>query len=134
MTTEQRAWHADIMGMPISIRLRGDGVQSATIQSCVDRVFDLLRRVDSVFSTYRSDSELMRHRRGELPLNACDPVVREVFELCAEAATRTEGWFDAQTDTRATRATRTTHAGRVLDPTGVVKGWAVQRASELLAE
>lgn len=131
MTTGQRAWHADIMGMPISIRLRGDDVQSATIQSRVDKVFDLLRRVDSVFSTYRCDSELMRQRRGELPLRACDPMVREVFELCAEAATRTEGWFDPQTDTRDTR---TTHGGRVLDPTGVVKGWAVQRGSELLAE
>ncbi len=123
--TDQRAWHADIMGMPISVRLRGTGLHRKPIQSAVDRVFDWLRRVDAVFSPYRRDSELLRHRRGELALSACDPLLPEVFQLCAEASARTDGWFDPQIDV---------HPGRALDPTGVVKGWAVQRAGDLLAE
>jgi len=120
----ERAWHADIMGMPISVRLRGPGLHTPTVQSCVDEVFGWLRRVDAVFSTYRADSDVSRHRRGELALSACDPMLVEVLELCAQAAGRTQGWFDPQV---------TMSRGRVLDPTGLVKGWAVQRAGELLS-
>jgi len=120
----ERAWHADIMGMPISVRLRGPGLHTPAVQSCVDGAFTWLRRVDAVFSTYRADSDLSRNRRGELPLSACDPLVPDVLELCAQAAAATEGWFDPQV---------MTSRGRALDPTGIVKGWAVQRAGELLS-
>ena len=57
-------------------------------------------------------------------MGACDPMLAEVFELCTEAAQRTDGWFDPQVST---------HGGRLLDPAGIVKGWAVQGAGELLS-
>lgn len=120
----ERTRHADIMGMPISVRLRGPGVRDPAAESVVDDVFAWLRRVDAVFSAYRPDSELNRHRRKELTLAACDPMLAEVFELCTEAAQRTDGWFDPQVST---------HGGRLLDPAGIVKGWAVQGAGELLS-
>jgi thiamine biosynthesis lipoprotein len=99
------------MGMPVAIT----GVERAA----AEEAFAWLRRVDSLFSTYRADSEISRLDRGALVLADCDPLVREVLERCETLRGLTAGYFDA-------RAT-----GR-LDPSGFVKGWAVDRAAALL--
>ncbi|GHF08232.1 MULTISPECIES: FAD:protein FMN transferase [Streptomyces] len=78
-----------------------------------------LHHVDAVFSTYRPDSAVSRLARGETTVERCPAEVGEVLRLCAEAERRTQGWFSAT-------------AGGVLDPSGLVKGWAVERASEVL--
>jgi thiamine biosynthesis lipoprotein len=53
-------------------------------------------------------------------LSACSPEVWEVHRLCDRAHRRTDGWFSAA------------YAGG-FDPTGLVKGWAVERAAAMLA-
>jgi thiamine biosynthesis lipoprotein len=83
-----------------------------------------LHRVDAVFSPWRADSQISRLGRGELALADCDPDVRDVAELCEQARERTEGWFD--TDLPAADGSRR------FTPTGLVKGWAVERAAEQL--
>ncbi len=80
-----------------------------------------LHRLDALFSTYRPQSELSRLARGELTLPQCDPLVAEALDHCASVATATDGWFTA-------------YPGGRLDPSGWVKGWAVERASRLLRE
>ena len=82
-------------------------------------MFAWLRWVDATFSTYRADSEICRLERGELALADAHPLVREVLGQCERLRERTGGFFDL-------RAT-----GR-LDPSGLVKGWAVDRAAALL--
>jgi FAD:protein FMN transferase len=99
------------MGMPVSIT--GVGAAAA------EEAFAWLRRVDALFSTYRPDSEISRLDRGELALADCDPLVTEVLERCEGLRRVTDGYFDAWA------------AGR-LDPSGLVKGWAVDRAAVLL--
>ena len=79
-----------------------------------------LHRVDEMFSTYRPGSQLSRLARDELTLGDCDPEVREVLELCEDAERESDGWFTAR------------YAGG-LDPTGLVKGWAVECAAHMLA-
>ncbi|WP_254709920.1 FAD:protein FMN transferase [Streptomyces lunaelactis] len=79
-----------------------------------------LHRVDEIFSTYRQDSQLSRLARGELPLGDCVAEVAEVLDLCSEAEHESNGWFTAR------------YAGE-LDPTGLVKGWAVECAVRMLA-
>jgi thiamine biosynthesis lipoprotein len=106
------------MGMPASLLLRGtslDGVETA-----VEAMYDELRRVDGVFSTYRDDSDLSRMRRGELTAAEADPVVNEVLALCARAKAETDGWFDIDLP-----------GG--LDPSGLVKGWAIERGLGVLS-
>ncbi len=120
------AWVEQIMGMPISIHVRGDDPRSDRVSSAVQQSFDQLRWVDRVFSTWKADSEISRLQRGELTLADCDPAVREVAELCRLARERTEGWFDADLPTP--------DGGRRFDPTGLVKGWAVERAGRPLAD
>jgi FAD:protein FMN transferase len=112
------------MGMPISIHLRGTATSSAR-QATVDAVYAELREVDQIFSTYRPDSDIARLRREEVTVADCDPTVAEVLALCEQATRATGGYFDAWLPGPD---------GRVgLDPSGLVKGWAAQRAAERLA-
>lgn len=80
-----------------------------------------LHHVDAVFSPHRPDSQISRLDRGELPLGRCVPEVAEVLALCRTTAEATGGTFTC------------TPGGR-LDPSGLVKGWAVERASQILYE
>ena len=83
-----------------------------------------LRAVDGLFSTWRPDSQVSQLRRGERQLDGCDPMVREVADLCEEARVRTDGAFSAWLPDSAGE-TR-------FDPTGLVKGWAADRAAAVL--
>jgi FAD:protein FMN transferase len=100
-----------IMGMPIGIDAR-DAVD-------LEPAFRWLREVDETFSTYRDDSEISRLDRGELTIAECRPEVDEVLRACMALERETGGFFSVRP------------AGR-LDPSGYVKGWAVQRTADLL--
>jgi FAD:protein FMN transferase len=103
-----------IMGMPIGIDLAdADGVD-------VEAAFDWLREVDATFSTYRDDSDISRFARGELTLADCRPEVDEVLSRCLALERATGGFFSVRA------------AGR-LDPSGLVKGWAIDGAAQRLA-
>jgi FAD:protein FMN transferase len=103
-----------VMGMPVSIELR-DHLPRRRL----DETFDWLRRVDAMFSTYRAGSEIARLSRGVLAATNAHRCVRDVLIRCEQLRAATGGFFDI-------RAT-----GR-LDPSGFVKGWAIDRAAELL--
>jgi thiamine biosynthesis lipoprotein len=113
-----------IMGMPISVHLRGTATP-ADRAAAVDAVFTELREVDRLFSTYDPDSEICRLDRGELTVADCDPAVGEVLALADEARLRTSGYFDIWLPTPG--------GGPRLDPSGLVKGWAAERAARELA-
>ncbi|MFD7445597.1 FAD:protein FMN transferase [Streptomyces sp. NPDC059909] len=81
-----------------------------------------LHRADELFSTYRRDSEVSRLARGELALADCAPDVTQVLGLCETEERLSDGWFTAGYG-----------GGSGLDPTGLVKGWAVERAARMLA-
>jgi thiamine biosynthesis lipoprotein len=109
-----------VMGTVVSFDLRiADESQRPAMRAAIAPAVSWLHRVDEVFSTYRADSQISRLGRGELRLADCDPDVAEVLDLCAVVGRETNGFFSS------------TYAGQ-LDPTGLVKGWAIQRASELL--
>jgi FAD:protein FMN transferase len=122
----RRAWVEQIMGLPVSVHLRGPDVAGTVVTDRVAAFFAELRAVDARFSTYRPDSEISRMNRGELEPAESDPTVREVIGLCARARERTAGFFDA-------RALPLPSGGVGFDPSGLVKGWAVERAARHLA-
>jgi FAD:protein FMN transferase len=103
------------MGMPIVVDVRDETVPGRA----VEEVFQWLRRVDETFSTYKDSSEISRLDRGELTIEDVSPEVREVLAACEVYRIETGGFFDAR------------WCGR-LDPSGLVKGWAVDRAAEIL--
>ena len=122
---ERRAWVEQIMGMPISVHVRGAGARGLAADVAARRLFDDLRESDRIFSTYREDSEINRLQRGELSLADCNPSVREVHRLCEVARLRTDGYVDAWAV-----------PGRpgLFDPTVLVKTWAVARAARYFDE
>ena len=105
---------AHVMGMPIVVDVRDEDVDGA-----VDELFGWLREVDARFSTYREDSEIRRLDRGELALENADPDVRQVLARCEELRLETRGFFDVR-------------ASGALDPSGLVKGWSVDRGAAIL--
>jgi thiamine biosynthesis lipoprotein len=110
--------HAEeVMGTVFSFDVRGG--EPAAVRAALDEAVAQLHRVDEVFSTYREDSQVSRLARGELSVEECDPEVAEVLGLGAEAERLSDGWFS------------TTYRGQ-LDPTGIVKGWAGERAARQL--
>lgn len=119
-----------VMGMPLSLALRGRHATDQAGDAAWAAVLDQLREVDRVFSTYRPDSAVSRLARGEIAVTDCPPEVAEVLDLGREAQVRSGGAFSvvlpASDDDGKPGAT-------VLDPSGVVRGWAVERASRLLA-
>ena len=108
----------EIMGMPIVVDVRDD-VEEALL----DEVFDWFRWVDATFSTYKADSEISRLNRDELALRECHADVRWVIARCRELRDETLGYFDAEAVVEG-----------AIDPSGLVKGWSVDRAAALLEE
>jgi len=114
-----------VMGMPISLALRGRHTDDLAARAAWAEVVVELREVDRVFSTYRDDSCVSLLGRGEIGLEDCPPEVAEVLELGERARGESGGAFSVL---------RPGPDGEpVLDPSGAVKGWAVERASAALA-
>jgi len=122
----RRAWVEQVMGMPVSIHLRGEGVDGDEARRAADAAFGILREMDSIFSTYRDDSDLMRLRREQVQVSQCSPLVEESLRLGQQAEVLTRGAF--------TTLLPTGDGDLAFDPTGLVKGWAVDRASVPLLE
>lgn len=108
-----------VMGTAFSFDIRTP--RSPRIAAGLTRAIEWLHHVDRLLSPYRPDSQISRLARGETTVDRCDAVVAEVLGRCAELARATGGYF--------------THLpGGRLDPSGLVKGWAIERASMILEE
>jgi thiamine biosynthesis lipoprotein len=103
------------MGTVFTIDIRDRGSWDDAVSDAIS----WLHSVDRVFSTYRADSDISRIGRGDLDVIDADPRVGEVLGLCAEMQRDTRGYFTAMVNGR-------------LDPTGLVKGWAIEGASDIL--
>jgi FAD:protein FMN transferase len=106
-----------VMGVPMSIDIRDIGDAS---DAAADDAFGELRRADALFSPYRPESELSRVNRGELPPDALDARFSEVLMLAERFSAVSGGVFTLR------------DAEGNLDLNGIVKGWAAQRAADLL--
>lgn len=113
-----------VMGMPVSLALRGRHTEDPEALDAWAEAMATLRDVDRVFSPYRADSHVSRLDRGEVTLVGCPPEVLEVLALGERWRLESAGAFDVR---------RRDDDGELhLDPSGVVKGWAVERAARPL--
>ena len=118
------------MGMPISLALRGRHAGTAEGRAAWAAVMAELAEVDRVFSTYRADSVVSRLDRGELDLE----------RVPGRGRARSSSWAggrreasDGAFSTSLPADPRDPAGPRRLDPSGVVKGWAAERAARHLA-
>ncbi len=113
LVRQRRVHH--VMGTTVSLDVRSPFVGDAVI----DEVFAQLDDIDARFSTYRPDSEVSRLARGELREAEASLDVRHVLAACDHLASVSGGAFDA----------RHQRADGRLDPSGFVKGWAIEEAA-----
>ncbi len=106
-----------VMGMPITVEI----VDRQALPSDIDDIFDYFHYVDELFSTYKEDSEISRLNRGELSLGSASRDVQIIFALAEQTKQATQGYFDIW-------------HGDHYDPSGLVKGWAIFKANQLLAQ
>jgi FAD:protein FMN transferase len=102
-----------IMGMPICVEIIDAGKEQL-----IDKLFMLFTEIDNRFSTYKQTSEITAINNG-LPEAKWSADMREIFRLSEQTKRQTDGYFDIH------------HNGKT-DPSGMVKGWAIQKAAELL--
>ncbi|MCX3062507.1 FAD:protein FMN transferase [Streptomyces beihaiensis] len=107
------------MGTVFSFTVRD--APAPALRRALDQAEELLHHVDRVFSPFRDDSAVSALSRGEAVPERWRTEVAEVLGLCERAERRSEGWFSARHSTG-------------LDPSGLVKGWAVEGAARLLRE
>jgi thiamine biosynthesis lipoprotein len=104
------------MGTVFSIDIHEPGVDRGVL----DEAVALLHRIDAKYSTYRADSVISRIASAAMPAAEADEEVRGVLAECDRWRQRTDGWFSP-------------YATGILDPSGYVKGWAVQLVSDVLS-
>ena len=92
-----------------------DAVQAALAAAC-----RVLHHCDALFSTWDAASPVSRFRRGEATLGQMPAEFAVVLQECHAAKEASEGWFDPWAMPGG------------FDPTGLVKGWAAERALDEL--
>jgi len=106
-----------MMGMPITVEV----VDASVTAEAFDRVFAYFGYIDAKFSTYKDTSEISRINRGEITLREASSDMQLIFALAELTRQETDGYFNIR------------HNGSI-DPSGIVKGWAIQNAADLLLD
>jgi thiamine biosynthesis lipoprotein len=104
------------MGMPVELEI----IDAHATQADYDTIFDYLVDIDERFSTYKETSEISRINRRELFEDEYSTEMREVIRLSQDTSEITDGYFNI-----------TTPDG-LLDPSGLVKGWAIYNATRMI--
>jgi FAD:protein FMN transferase len=105
----------EVMGMPVTVQVVDDLAEGETL----DEVFDDFALLDRAFSPFLEGSEVSRINRGELRPEDAGPLVSQAIELCRLYERATDGYFSCW-------------IGGRFDPSGLVKGWAIDRACSIL--
>lgn len=119
----------ETMGIPVIVEVCDEDVE----ESAIDRAFQWLDFVDTTFSTYKPHSEISRINAGELSPSDAHPAVRSVLGRCERLRRETLGYFDISAP-RLPEAAGTRANARTIDPSGFVKGWAIEGAGRILGK
>jgi thiamine biosynthesis lipoprotein len=106
-----------LMGMPITVEIVAD--RSAAL---LDAAFAYFAATDRRFSVFKPDSEITAINQGCLAVEAASPDMRDVLTIAEDTRQRTNGYFDVR------------RPDGLVDPSGVVKGWAVRNVARLINE
>ncbi len=105
-----------LMGMTITLEIVDPGVHDDSI----NKVFEYLKCIDEKFSTYKETSEISAINRGEIEIQNSSSDMETIFYLANETKIETNGYFDIK------------KPDGKFDPSGIVKGWAIYNASQIL--
>lgn len=104
-----------IMGMPVVIEVIDDTIT----EEVFEKVFTYLQYVDRTFSPYKADSEVSAiNAHTVLPYDYSSDM-KAILAASEETKKLTDGYFDISKDGK-------------IDPSGIVKGWAIYNAAKIL--
>ncbi len=106
-----------IMGMTAVVCIIDPNTKSKDIKE----IFDYYKKLDATFSTYKDTSEVQRVNRGEVGAEKYSGELKKILHLAQKTKQQTEGYFDVYFNGR-------------LDPSGIVKGYAIRNAAKMLEE
>jgi len=104
-----------LMGMPITVEIVDDSATTADL----DRIYTYFAGIDDRFSTYKQCSEITQLNMGHIAIDQVSPLLHTVLTLSEQTKQATDGYFDVWRDGGC-------------DPSGLVKGWAIHEAAQLL--
>ena len=90
---------------------------TSEIVTVSQKVDHFLAQVDQKFSPFKVDSDVSRFQRHELDLLTADATFQTIYALSMDAKQFTQGGFNA-------------YYHGYFDPTGLVKGWAIETARQ----
>ena len=109
--------HAEpVMGTVFSFTAVHGDLPPGAVRAALAAACRILHHCDALFSTWDPASPVSRFRRGEAALSQMPPEFPEVLRECRAAKEASGGWFDPWAMPGG------------FDPTGLVKGWATERA------
>ncbi len=102
--------------MPITVNI----IDAAAAADDLQKVFDYFAHVEEKFSVFKKDSEMSLINEGKIHEADYSDEMKVVMELCEKTKEETGGFFDIKEP-----------SGRI-NPSGLVKGWAIYHAAEIL--
>lgn len=103
------------MGMPAVVEI----VDIEAEKRSLDLIFDYFTTIDKRFSTYKPTSEITLFNEGKISEAQLSDEMKTVLKLSEETKKQTNGFFDIVFQ-------------GIRDPSGLVKGWAIHNAAEIL--
>ncbi len=105
------------MGMPVTLEV----IDASATEEILDTVFSYFEYVDEKFSTYKDSSEISLINRHAITLAQSSADMRTVFALAEQTRQETHGYFNIARNGS-------------FDPSGLVKGWAIYNAAEIIRQ
>ncbi len=102
--------------MPVAVEIVGTDAS----QEALEAIFTHFVHIDKIFSPYKPESAVSRINRGELTLAAAKDEVQYIYNAAEKTRLATGGAFNHR------------RKDGTIDPSGIVKGWAIQQAAKLL--
>src|SRR6478609_148969 len=111
----RQTWIA--MGMPVTVFIRDEHASEQDVMA----VASWFEAVNQRFSPFLSTSEVSRLNDGAIDRDQASEELDNILQLCEQTKTETSGYFDVCRNGR-------------IDPSGLVKGWAIEKASIMLSD
>jgi len=110
----------DVWGTILYVEAASTTVDEAELNVGIEEVKRYVHKIDTIFSPFKTDSEVSRIRRKEITVEESSPEMQEIWRLCLTAKELTNGAFDPWAVKKG------------FDPSGYVKGWAADHCVNIL--
>lgn len=102
------------MDMPVTVEICDSSV------SDIDKIFDYFISIDNRFSVFKPDSEISQYNQKKITYSKLSQDLKLVLKLCEDTKKATHDYFDIR------------RPDGTIDPSGLVKGWAIFNAANLI--